>query len=81
MFLKSNKILILLALALLFSETNCHASRHNKFDEEHISSKMLRKLSDVFTCLFGSCKELQQNVIIRNFQVIRKPMRLKSSEP
>jgi hypothetical protein len=53
--LKSNKILILLALALLFSETNCHASRHNEFDEEHISSKMLRKLSDVFTCLFGSC--------------------------
>ncbi len=54
-FLKFKKIPMLLMLSHIFLETNCHAGRHNESNEEGCCSRTLRKLSNVFSCLFRDC--------------------------
>lgn len=48
------KILLLISLSLFFFG-NCQAGRHNESDEENCCFRSLRKLSSVFSCLFGDC--------------------------
>lgn len=48
------KILLLISLSLLFFG-NCQACEHGESKEEDYCSSTLRKLSNVFSCLFGDC--------------------------
>lgn len=48
------KILPLISLSLLFFD-NCQAGMFGEFNEESCCSRTLRKLSNVFSCLFGDC--------------------------
>ncbi len=48
------KILLLISLSLFFFG-NCQACEHGESNEENCCSRTLRKLSNVFSCLFGDC--------------------------
>ena len=48
------KILLLIPLTLFFFG-NCQACEYGESNEENCCSKTLRKLSNVFSCLFGDC--------------------------
>lgn len=48
------KTLLLISLSLLFFG-NCQACEHEESNEGNYCSSTLRKLSNVFSCLFGDC--------------------------
>lgn len=48
------KILLLISLSLFFF-SNCQACEHGESNEENCCSRILRKFSGLFPCLFGDC--------------------------